>query len=115
MITARVFITGVVQGVGFRQFVKDNAQKMGIAGWAANSPASPPASSSLGGPASRLGGPEGKVEAVFQTDISSDEGKNKIQELIEICKKGPFMSEVRGIEINWKESSERFEGFEIRK
>lgn len=96
MTAAHVFITGVVQGVGFRQFMKDNAKKMGITGWAANSP-------------------EGKVEAVFQTNISGDEGKNKIQELIEICKKGPFMSEVRGIEINWKEGGERFEGFEIRK
>lgn len=32
----RVQVTGVVQGVGFRWFVRERARRLGLAGWARN-------------------------------------------------------------------------------
>ncbi|MGH9856286.1 MAG: acylphosphatase, partial [Acidobacteriota bacterium] len=31
-----VFISGIVQGVGYRYFVRSNAQKLGLTGWVRN-------------------------------------------------------------------------------
>jgi acylphosphatase len=83
-----IFISGFVQGVGFRQFIKINADKLGLKGWARNLP-------------------DGRVEAVF-------EGlKEKIEQMISLCKKGPFLSEVENVETRWEEAKEQFAGFEI--
>ena len=38
MIARRYYITGIVQGVGFRYFVKRKADLYGIAGWVRNLP-----------------------------------------------------------------------------
>lgn len=78
-----VYITGFVQGIGFRQFVKHNARKLDLNGWVRNLPAS------------RQGGPDGRVEAVF------DGNRENIEKIIELCKKGPFLSEVKNVEIDW--------------
>lgn len=89
---ARVFISGFVQGVGFRQFIKHNAQKLNLKGWARNLP-------------------DNRVEAVFVGQ------KEKIEEIINLCRNGPFLSEVKNVEVLWEENppvhTENFEGFEI--
>jgi len=75
---AHVFISGRVQGVGYRYFVKQNARKLGLTGWVRNTE-------------------DGGVEAVAQ-------GKEEvIEKLIAICKKGPFMAEVEHIGFEWEE------------
>ena len=86
--TVRVLISGFVQGVGFRQFVKSNAQSLNINGWVKNIS-------------------NGNVEAVFQ---GSEEN---IEHLIGICKKGPFLSEVENIEVEKLSDSKTFDKFEI--
>lgn len=85
---ARVFISGFVQGVGFRQFVKRSALKLGLTGWVKNLP-------------------DNRVEALFQGP------KETIEKAISVCKKGPFLSEVKDIVVEWEDSSaENFKTFE---
>lgn len=85
---AHILISGFVQGVGFRQFIKGNAQNRGLTGWVRNLP-------------------DGRVEAVF------DGPKEKIEEMISLCKKGLFLAEVENVEVVWGETKEKFAGFEI--
>lgn len=102
MKTAHIFISGFVQGVGFRYFIKKNARDLGLNGWVRNAP-------------------DGKVEAIFQCfafdktqgKISDQEVKEKIEKMISICKKGPFLAEVENIDVQWEDSENKFEGFEI--
>jgi len=84
---AHVFISGNVQGVGYRQFVKSNARKLGITGWVRNAE-------------------DGGVEAVFQGEESM------IEVLVSACKKGPFLAEVEQIGFEWEEASS-LQTFEI--
>ena len=78
-----VFISGFVQGIGFRQFIKHNARKLSLKGWVRNIPAS------------RQGGPDGRVEAVFSGNHQN------LEKMVDLCKKGPFLAEVENIEVEW--------------
>ncbi len=101
---AHIYISGFVQGVGFRHFVRNNARKLGLTGWVRNLPASP----------SSQGGPDNRVEAVFEGSASNAaDAKEKIAEIIKLCKKGPFLSEVEDVQVLWEEAGEKSIGFEI--
>ena len=76
---ALITISGFVQGVGYRQFVKQQARKLGLVGWVQNMP-------------------DGKVEAKVFGRLEV------IQELIGRCKKGPFLSEVKDVSVEWIDS-----------
>jgi len=89
MLQTHVFISGIVQGVGFRFFVKANARDLGLTGWVRNTQ-------------------NGLVEAVFQGD------KKNIEQMITICHKGPYLAEVRDVEVRQEESKEEFGEFAIR-
>lgn len=93
---ARVFISGFVQGVGFRRFVKHHALKLGLTGWVKNLS-------------------DNRVEAIFQSSASSDqEAMERIEKMIAICKKGAFLSEVRDVNVIWEEDSKEIsKTFEI--
>lgn len=85
----RVFILGFVQGVGFRQFIKHHALKLGLTGWVKNLP-------------------DNRVEALF---LGS---KENIEKIISICRKGPFLSEVKDLVAEWEDgSTETYNSFEI--
>lgn len=86
---ARVFVSGFVQGVNFRQFVKRSAIEIGLNGWVRNLP-------------------DGRVEALFVGR------KEKIEQVISLLRKGNFLSEVRNVDVVWqKDSLEQFEDFKI--
>lgn len=89
MKVAHITISGFVQGVGFRHFVRKNAQSLGITGWVRNLP-------------------DGSVEAEFQGE------KEKIEQIIRICKKGPFLSEVENVEVEWVDDKNEFDDFFVR-
>ncbi|MEX2012769.1 MAG: acylphosphatase [Candidatus Levyibacteriota bacterium] len=72
--TVHVLISGFVQGVGFRHFVRKNARDLGITGYVKNLP-------------------DRRVEGKFSGD------KEKVEELILLCKKGPFLSEVENVDV----------------
>lgn len=86
---AHIFISGFVQGVGFRAFLKHNALKLGLTGWIKNLP-------------------DNRVETVLQGRIKD------IEKVILLCRKGPFLSEVKDVVVEWEDSSaETFKSFEI--
>ncbi len=87
--TVRIFVLGFVQGVGFRRFIRRNAQKLGINGWVRNTS-------------------DGRVEIVAQGT------KEQIEQLKEIAEKGSIFSDVKGIVVDNLEESEKFETFELR-
>ncbi|MDZ7756413.1 acylphosphatase [Rhodohalobacter sp.] len=83
-----IYITGRVQGVGFRHFTRKNADKLGIKGWVKNLP-------------------DGRVEAVFQGTES------EVKELIERCKDGPVSSYVKDIDVTDVDESKDHNSFEV--
>jgi len=91
---AHIFITGFVQGVGFRSFIKRHAQRFGINGWAINLP-------------------DHRIEAVFQSSVASDQDDH-IKELIDLCHKGPMLSEVDEVVVEWEDVEEILHDFEIK-
>lgn len=89
MFTAHIFISGFVQGVGFRQFIKKSAEQVRVTGWVRNLP-------------------DNRVEAILQGS------KEKIDEMIAVCENGPFLSEVKNVVVEWDDNStETFKTFEI--
>lgn len=88
--TCHVLISGMVQGIGFRQFVKSNAKNLDLLGWVTNTD-------------------DGRVEAEFV-------GKRKnIEEAIRLCHKGPFLAHVKDMDVIWKDRDETYSSFEIVK
>jgi len=85
----RVLISGRVQGLGFRYWVKRKAEKLGLNGWVRNLN-------------------DGRVEAVFEGD------KERIERLVERCKEGPSLSRVDKVGVK-REEVEGLSGFDILK
>jgi acylphosphatase len=88
MLQAHVFISGNVQGVNFRYFVKTSANKLSLTGWVRNTE-------------------DGGVEAVFCGE------KKEIEAMIALCRKGPVLAEVKQLGFEWEEP-EQFSDFIIR-
>jgi len=82
----RLYINGTVQGVFFRAFVKENAERYNVKGFTRNLE-------------------DGRIE-VFLEGNSDD-----VNKMIELCKKGPKHSKIRNIEIK----PERFQDFKVFK
>ncbi|MDP3966564.1 MAG: acylphosphatase [archaeon] len=78
----RLYITGLVQGIFFRSFIKENAEKLNLKGFVRNLE-------------------DGRVETFFE---GNPEDVNK---MVELCKKGPKHSEVKNVE----EKEEKFQDF----
>jgi len=87
--TYRFLINGKVQGVWYRKFVSENAKKAHFKGYVKNLP-------------------DGRVEAV-----ANIENENRLNEFIEILKKGSPYSVVESIEVEEIPFVE-FKDFEIR-
>jgi len=89
MITrVHIFVNGDVTGVGFRAWTYRNAIELGLTGWVKNVK-------------------RGKVEAVIEGE------KDKIEEMITRCKKGPELAWVEKVEGEWENSTEKFIDFQI--
>ena len=88
-IRAHIFITGLVQGVFFRQITSQKAKNLGISGFVRNLP-------------------DGRVEAVFEGK------KDRVEKMVEWMKEGPKYAKVDGREINWEEYKGEFNDFEIK-
>ncbi len=87
-IRAHVFFSGRVQGVFFRAFTKENADKLGVDGWVRNLS-------------------DGRVEAVFEGP------KDKVEELIYLCRYRHPHARVDDVEIHYEEP-EGLRGFRVR-
>lgn len=85
---AHIFVSGFVQGVGYRHFVRKNAQQLGLMGWVKNTP-------------------DGRVEVLAQGE------KEDLEKLIELCRKGPFLAEIENVEVVWEEIKQDYPDFQI--
>jgi acylphosphatase len=90
MTQAHILITGKVQGVGYRQYLKSHAKKLTLFGWVQNLP-------------------DGSVEALVQGE------KENIDDLIAMCKIGPFMSDVVAVNVSWEIVRDVYPDFVIYK
>ena len=89
MITVHLLITGIVQGVFYRQSTNIKALKLDLKGWVKNLD-------------------DGRVEAVVEGD------KNNINQLIEWAYQGPSNAKVEHVNIQYEEYQDEFDNFSIR-
>lgn len=85
---AHIFVSGRVQGVGFRAFVQHTAQTMNLTGWVKNLY-------------------DGRVE-VLTEGLEDD-----INALIDKLKEGPIGSRVDSVDVNWEKYQGGQENFRI--
>ncbi len=82
-------IKGRVQGVGYRYFVLEAAQKLGVTGWVRN----------------RW---DGSVETTAEAD------RAVLNDFLGILRRGPGTAHVSDILLDWSDGTGEFLGFEIR-
>ena len=84
----RVLVRGRVQGVFFRDTIRNAAEREGVAGWARNNR-------------------DGSVEAVFEGDGAA------LDRLVALCREGPPAARVEDVEVH-DEPEEGSSGFRVR-
>lgn len=84
--SVRVYIEGIVQGIFFRGFVKENAERYNIKGFVRNLE-------------------DGRLEVFLEGD------NEDVDKMIELCKKGPKHSDIKNVEVK----PERFQDFKTFK
>lgn len=87
MKTLRIYISGTVQGVMFRKYIEEKANKIGIRGFVRNME-------------------DGRVEVVAE---GVDE---RVAAMLDICKKGTVHAMVRDVEVK-EIKNQGFERFEV--
>jgi acylphosphatase len=88
MVRYRVLVSGVVQGVGFRDSCRRTAERQGVSGWVRNLPA-------------------GSVEAVFEGPAEA------VDALVEWSRHGPRFAVVKDVRVQ-VEAPDGITGFQIR-
>ncbi len=88
-IRVHVFVSGRVQGVGYRFSTVDQANELGISGWVRNLP-------------------DTRVEAVFEGS------RDAVEAMIKWCYQGPRGAEVKDVAIEY-EAPAGLRGFEIKR
>jgi acylphosphatase len=89
MVRARLLISGIVQGVGYRWSCNREARSLGLTGWVRNLP-------------------DGRVEAVVQGP------RDQVERLIKWCYRGPSEAQVSDIAVTYEDALEDFPDFGIR-
>lgn len=77
LVRAHVYISGHVQGVFFRATTREQADRLGVAGWVRNLP-------------------DGRVEAVLEGP------RPAVQACLQWCHHGPPGARVTGVEVEWE-------------
>ncbi|MEK6840578.1 MAG: acylphosphatase [Nanoarchaeota archaeon] len=85
--SVRIYIEGTVQGIFFRSFMKENAERHNVKGFVRNLE-------------------DGRIE-VFLEGNTDD-----VNKMIELCKKGPKHSEIRNVEVK-DEKFQDFKNFKV--
>lgn len=83
----RLYIDGAVQGLFFRQFVKENAERYDVKGFVRNLE-------------------DGRVEVFIEGDLEN------VDKMIELCKVGPKHSQIRKVDMK-EEKVQDFKEFKI--
>lgn len=87
--TAHVVISGLVQGVYFRDSTRRRAEQLGVNGWVRNLP-------------------DGRVEAVFEGE------REDVEAIIAWTHQGPPGAQVENVAVDWRETGGTSGSFEIR-
>jgi acylphosphatase len=88
-VRAEIVVNGLVQGVGFRYFVLRQAQNLGVKGYVRNL----------------------YTGEVFTVAVGD---RSLVEELIKQLKIGPSHAHVKNCRVEWSESIEEFNSFEVR-
>ncbi len=83
-------LEGRVQGVGFRFFTRQTAERLGVSGWVRNER-------------------DGTVTVVAEGD------QEQLEELAEAIRQGPRTAVVQNADISWKEPDGSFSQFVVRR
>jgi acylphosphatase len=86
---AHVYVSGRVQGVFFRDSVRERAKQLGLIGWVRNIP-------------------DGRVEALFEGPSES------VREMVRWCEEGPSHADVENVDTEFEAPRGDLEGFEVR-
>ncbi len=79
--SVRIYLTGIVQGVFFREFIKENAERNDVKGFVRNLE-------------------DGRIEIFLEGDT------NNVDKMVELCQKGPKHAQISNLEIK----DEKFHG-----
>jgi acylphosphatase len=82
----RLYIDGTVQGIFFRAFIKENAERYDVKGFVRNLE-------------------NGKIEVFLEGNV------NEVNKMLELCKKGPKHSQIRNVIVK----PEKFQNFKVFK
>ena len=84
-----IIVSGKVQGVFYRNFIKQHCSKAGIRGYVKNKR-------------------DGTVEIIAEVDADQE------KELMRQCWKGPMTAFIQKVDVQEIENKEEFDGFDIR-
>ena len=84
-----VRLTGRVQGVGFRHFTRQAAQRLGVAGWVRN-------------------------ESDGSVRVEAEGPREDLEELLGAVQEGPRTARVEDVSSAWNAASGDFDGFRVR-
>ena len=85
---ARIVVTGIVQGVAYRQSTVLEAERLGLAGWVRNLP-------------------DGRVEALAEGP------RERVESLVAWCWRGPPAARVSDVAVSWEEPAGPLAGFSV--
>ena len=88
-VRVRLVIAGRVQGVAFRAYAVDEAERLGVHGWVRNLP-------------------DGRVEAV------AEGRRDAVEAFVAWCRRGPPAARVDDISVTWEPHRGEFAAFEVR-
>lgn len=88
-VCAHVFVHGRVQGVSFRYYTIQEAQRLGVRGWVRN----------------RM---DGSVEALLQGP------RDRVELMIKWCHSGSPYARVSEVVVDWEEPSDSLSDFKLR-
>ncbi len=86
---AKITIKGLIQGIGFRRFLKGNALKLNLKGYAKNM-------------------------LNNEVELTIEGSKESIDKMIEICKKGSKFSIINEVNVKLENYKSEFTSFEIK-
>ncbi len=89
-VQVHIWVSGRVQGVGFRAFVQQTAMLIGVTGWVRNVGAD-------------------TVETVAEGE------REKVERFVQAVKRGPRLSLVEAVREEWQPASGQFGAFEVRR
>lgn len=87
MIRTHLWISGKVQGVGYRLSAQNEARKLGVNGWVKNLP-------------------DGRVEAVLEGE------KTAVEQMMQWCRQGPTSAVVKDVQVQ-EEAPENLSQFQV--